>query len=100
MFEQHVCDSSIGSHEIDGSIGFRNGIRNHICQLRFTTAQFSHEDSWTCTLESCKVPKNGGCKAANGSGIFGKATIDVKVVLSEKSISFHLNFIVFNTIKY
>jgi hypothetical protein len=95
MFDKHVCDLSIASHAIDGSIGFRNGTRNHICQLRFATAQLSHEGKWTCTLESCKVPKNGGCKAADGSGIFAEAKIKVKVVLSEKSISLHLTFIVF-----
>jgi hypothetical protein len=95
IIDRSVCDSSIEIRAIDGSIGFRNGTRNHICQLRFITAQFSHEDKWTCTLESCEVPKKGGCKAASGSGISVEATIDVKVVLSEKSISLHLTFIVF-----
>jgi hypothetical protein len=32
---------------------------------------------------------------ASGSGISAEVTIDVKVVLSEKSISMHLTFIVF-----
>ena len=79
ILHKNECDQSIDSNAIDGSKGYRSGLKNHRCQLRFTAAKFSHEDKWTCTLESCKVPKDGGCKSANGSGIFSEGTINVKV---------------------
>ena len=78
----HNCDDSInGNAIIDGSEGYRNGDKNHLCQLRFQTSQFYYEDKWTCMLESCKIPKKGGCKSVNGSGLSAEATIDMKVVL-------------------
>ena len=82
ILDKHKCDHSInGNAIIDGSEGYEKGDKNHLCQLRFQTSQFSYEDTWTCILESCKEPKQGGCKSLNGSGIFAEATLDMKVVL-------------------
>ena len=80
ILHKNECDQSIESHAIDGSKGYRIGHENHQCQLRFIAAKISHEDMWTCTLESCKVPQDAGCKSTNGSGIFSETTIHVKVM--------------------
>ena len=80
IFHKNECDPSIDRNAIDGSKGYSTGDKNHLCQLRFTEAKFSHEDKWTCILESCNLPKNGGCKTANGSGFIAEETIDVKVI--------------------
>jgi hypothetical protein len=82
ILQKNGCDQSIeiGSDAIDGSKGYRKGDENHVCQLRFISAKLSHEDQWTCTLESCQVPEDAGCKATDGSGICSEATIRVKVM--------------------
>ena len=85
-FKKGLCDSTIESQAIDGSKGYRNGDKNHICQLRFVSANFAHEGNWICMLESCQLPKDGGCRAEKGSGIFAEATIDVKVPIKSSSI--------------
>ena len=75
------CDSSLEEFEIEGSGEYTKGTKNQECQLRFYSAKDSHEDKWTCSLESCKLPTDGGCKNGKGSGTISKADINLKVRL-------------------
>ena len=58
----------------------KTGTKNQKCKLSFTEATFDQQDKWTCTLQSCKPPMEGGCKSVNGSKFRSNATIDVKVI--------------------
>ena len=79
FLHKEECDSSLEVVKIEGSGEYRKGTKNHECQLHFNSAKDSQEDKWTCSLESCKLPKYGGCKNGTGSGTISKADIYLEV---------------------
>ena len=82
MIKKKTCDSSleVGEWNFLESKESSEGMQNHNCQLQFSSAKPSHEDKWTCTLTSCKSPKDGGCSDKDASGISSEATFHVQVV--------------------
>ena len=73
-----ICDRTIAG-TVEGSGGYMYGVRNQLCKLNIANATFDHRDNWTCTLESCKVLKEGGCASKHASQFLSSATINVEV---------------------